>query len=80
MKSLVLVFGVALVVAGPAMAQTAKRQAVRPAPSAQIVSNGPQVMDSQSIQLDADYVARDPDAQVRLELQRSSAFYGQGGY
>jgi hypothetical protein len=56
------------------MAQTMKRQAVHPAPSA------PQVVDSQAIQLDTDYVARDPDAQVRLELQRSGAFYGHGGY
>jgi hypothetical protein len=78
MKALMMTLGIAMIVASPAMAQTGKRQQVRPA--AQIVSNGPQVVDSQAVVLDDQYIARDPDAQVRLELQRSGAFYQHGGY
>ena len=78
MKSLIRVLGIAMIVASPAMAQTGKRQIVRQAP--QIVGNGPQVVDSQAVVIDDYYVGRDPDANVRLELQRSGAFYQHGGF
>lgn len=78
MKALMMTLGIAMIVASPAMAQTGKRQQVRPA--AQTVSNGPQALDSQAVVLDDQYIARDPDAQARLELQRSGAFYQHGGY
>ena len=80
MKSLVAVLGLAILVVSPAMAQTGKRQNARSVAAPVVVGNGPQAVDSQSVVLDDSYVARDPDAQVRLELQRSGAFYQHGGY
>jgi hypothetical protein len=80
MKALIAVLGLAILVASPAMAQTAKRVNARAVAAPVVVGNGPQTVDSQSVVLDDNYIARDPDAQVRLELQRSGAFYQHGGY
>jgi len=80
MKALIAVLGLAIIVASPAIAQTAKRQNARPVAAPLVVGNGPQAVDSQSVVLDDNYIARDPDAQVRLELQRSGGFYQHGGY
>jgi hypothetical protein len=77
MKSLIILFGIALIVSSPAMAQTAKRQQIRVAP--QVSMNDLQAYDAQTIVSQGQFVGRDPDIQVRLEMQRSANSW-HGGY
>jgi hypothetical protein len=77
MKSLVMALGVALIIASPAFAQTAKRSQARPVAAPQVLSNGPHALDNQTLVVDGQLM-RDPDPQVRLEMQRSAPFLHGG--
>jgi hypothetical protein len=75
MKSILMALGVALILATPAVAQTAKRALARPVAAPQVLS--PLAADNQTLIIDGQ-ILRDPDPQVRLELQRSAPFLHGG--
>jgi hypothetical protein len=75
MKSILMALGVALILATPAVAQTTKRALARPVVAPQVLS--PLATDNQTLIIDGQ-VLRDPDPQVRLELQRSAPFLHGG--
>jgi hypothetical protein len=77
MKSLIMLLSIALIVSSPAMAQTGKRQQVRVAP--QLLAGDLPAFDAQAILSYGQFVGRDPDIQVRLEMQRSANSW-HGGY
>ena len=77
MKSLIISLGIAMIVSSPAMAQTGKRQQIRVAP--QISMNDLHAYDAQTIVSQGQFVGRDPDIQVRLEMQRSANSW-HGGF
>ena len=77
MKSLIMLFGIALIFSSPAMAQTGKRQQVGISPQAFVGDF--QAFDAQAIVSQGQFVGRDPDIQVRLEMQRSANSW-HGGY
>lgn len=76
MKSLILALGV-VIIASPTFAQTVKRSQARPVAAPQVLSNGPHALDNQTLIIDGQ-VMRDPDPQVRLEMQRSAPFLHGG--
>jgi hypothetical protein len=77
MKSHIILFSIALIVSSPAMAQTGKRQQVWVSP--QVFIGDLQPFDAQAIVSNGQFVGRDPDIQVRLEMQRSANSW-HGGY